>query len=287
MNASGVESLLRGFRRSWTATQALRGLVLMSFVAALFWTLFSPDGGGRPMLAVLMLAALGMWIGTFARSVWLVREMQASNWLMAYGRLDDAEARLGRTLAKFSLSPRTQAALFQQLAGLLFRRDRHREVVAICRELLRHRLGQFRGLMFNTRVLLADSLLLLDHVEEAYAAIRPVYNTPLSLADRMKLLPVQLRYELAAGHAGSAVTALADKVQVAELLESPRAALVHALLAEACRRQAMPVQQAYLAERARLYHDLAPLAERYPLIKPVAPSAVDEVERPGPSGIEN
>jgi hypothetical protein len=35
----------------------------------------------------------------------------------------------------------------------------------------------------------------------------------------------------------------------------------------------MPVLQAFLTERARLYHDLEDLAERYPVISPVVGSA--------------
>jgi hypothetical protein len=106
-------------------------------------------------------------------------------------------------------------------------------------------------------------------VDAAYDAMRPVYDTQLSLSDRMKLLPVQLRYELAADHSSASVNALAEKVRVAELLDSSQAALVHAMLAEACRRESMPDQQAFLLKRARLYHDLEPLAEQYALITPI------------------
>jgi hypothetical protein len=275
VNAVGVDGLLRVFRRNLTVIQLLRAAWLGVFVLGLLWAAVTPGGVSRPALLFVAMAVVAAWLSIVSRSVWLLREVQASNWLMAYGRLDDAEVRLGRTLAKFSLSARGQFMLLQQLAGLLFRRDRYAEVVAICKELLRPRVAQFRGHLFNTRVLLADSLLLLDRVDEAYAAMRPVYNGSLTLAERMKLLPVQLRYELAAGHAAAAVGGMADKVKVAELMDSPRAGLVHALLAEACRRQALPVQESYLAERARLYCDLGLLAERYPVIKGIAAVAAD------------
>jgi len=89
----------------------------------------------------------------------------------------------------------------------------------------------------------------------------------------MKLLPIQLRYELAADYPAAAAQSLPEKLQIAELLDSPRAALVHALLAEACRRNHMPAQQAFLAERAWLYHDLDQLAPRYPVIALIAQKA--------------
>jgi tetratricopeptide (TPR) repeat protein len=270
VNTVAVDRLLRALRRNLVLFQGLRVVVAAAFAAALVWALGLPAGTNKTALAFLAGAAILLWLGFVAHSVRLVREFQISSALMAMGRFDDAEDRANRLLGRFSFSARGQFMLFQQLAGLLFRRDRYEEVIAICSELLRHRLGLARGLAFNARMMLADSLLLLDRVDEAYQAIRPVYDTPLSLADRMKLLPIQLRYELAAGHVASATQGLAEKVRVAELLDSQRAALVHALLAEACRRKAMPVQQAFLAERARLYHDLEPLAKRYRSIEPIA-----------------
>jgi tetratricopeptide (TPR) repeat protein len=270
VTTASIDELLRAFRRNLRISMILRVVVGCFFVAISLWALTLPASTGRPVLGMLLVGMLILWAALMVRSVRLAREIQTGNVLIAYGRLDDAEARLERMLGRFSLSERAQSMLFQQLAWLLFRRERFAEVVEICRELLRHRVGRIQGLGFHIRLMLADSLLLLGQVEEAYAAFRPVYDAPLTLAERMKLLPVQLRYELAAGHAGAAASGLAEKVRVAELLESPRAALVHALLAEACRRESMPAQQAFLAERARLYHDLEPLAEKYPIIRPVA-----------------
>lgn len=270
MIAAKIEELLRVFRRNLRVSMILRVALGSLFAGIALWALTLSASAGRPVLGLLVVGMLVLWAALLVRSVRLVREIQAGNLLIACGRLDDAEARLGRALGRFLFSERAQLMLFQQLAGLLFQRNRLHEVVAICGELLRHRLERIQGLAFHTRLMLADSLLLLGKVEEAYTAFRPVYDAPLTLAERMKLLPVQLRYELEAGHAAAAAGGLAEKVRVAELLESPRAALAHALLAEACRRQSMTAQQAFLAERARLYHDLAPLAEKYPVIRPIA-----------------
>lgn len=280
MSTVAVDGILQAFRRNLRFLLGLRLVVGLIFAFVFVWTWSLPEGTGRVVLGLLMLGALLLWAAFLVRSVRLMREIQAGNMLVALGRMEDAEARLGRILGRFSFSERGQLMLLQQLAGLLFIRERFHDVVAICRELLRHRLGRARGLGFATRVMLADSLLQLNRVEEAYAAIRPVYDAPLTLAERMKLLPVQLRYELAAGHAAAAAQGLPQKVQVAELLDSQGAALVHALLAEACRRQSMRAQEAFLAERARLYHDLEPLAEKHPVIRPVCEAQMTNEKTP-------
>lgn len=273
MTPLSLDRLLPTLRRHLTLLRVLRIALLGGLTVLLVWSLALPGPAGRWVLAGLGLLAVSAWMMFVAAWIRQTRDLQAGTLLLTLGRLDDAENRLGRSLMRFTLSARAKLIVGQQLAALFFRRERHADVVALCRELLRHRLAGIQNVWINTRLLLADSLLLMDQVADAYAAIRPVYDMPLSLADRMKLLPLQLRYELASDHAESAVGALAEKVRVAELLDSPRAALVHALLAEACRRRAMPVQQAFLTERARLYHDLEDLAERYPVISPVVGSA--------------
>lgn len=270
MTAVPIETLLRSFRRQVIAIRAVRVLLALVFVAALVWASELPSPGGRRVMFLLGMAGVVVWLWIILGAVRLTREVQAGNILLATGQLDRAEQWLRQSLSRSTLSVQAKILAVQQLASLAFRRDAHQDVVTICRELLRHRLSGVRNLWMLVRLMLADSLLMLGRVAEAYEAMRPIYDVPLSIADRMRLLPIQLRYELAADHPASAVSSLAEKVQIAELMDAERAGLVHALLAEACRRAAMEPERQFLAERARLYCDLAPLAERYPMIAGVA-----------------
>ncbi len=268
MSATPLHNLLRTFRWHVAAIRLIRVAALLSFMAVMLWA--SGLDGSTGHRAAFLFAAAGvvLWILLMLDTIRRAREVQAGSILVATGQLDRAEQWLRDSLQRFSLSLQAKIMACQQLASLYFRKEAHQDVVAICRVLLRQRLGSVRNALINTRLMLSDSLLMLDRVSEAYEAMRPVYDTPLSLADRMKLLPIQLRYELAADHAASAVQGLPEKVQIAELLDSPRAALVHALLAEACRRQSMPRQHEFLARRARLYHDIEPIIARYAVIAP-------------------
>jgi hypothetical protein len=270
VSSEDLDRSLRQLRRQVALIRILRVGAIVLVMAAVFWAAaLKPPLDKYAMFAVLAGTLLG-WVCFIVHSIRVTREVQAGSVLLMTGQLDDAEVWLRRGMERFSLSAQAKLMAGQQLASLRFRRDAHQDVVVICRELLRHRVRQLRQAWVATRLMLADSLLMLDRVGEAYEAMRPVYDAPLSLGDRMRLLPIQLRYELAAEHSASAVGGLAEKVQIAELLESPRAALVHALLAEACRRQRMPGHHEFLAERARLYHDLDLLAERFSVIAPIA-----------------
>ncbi|UCD28804.1 MAG: hypothetical protein JSV03_17295 [Planctomycetota bacterium] len=269
MSSDDLNIMLRSFRRRLAVIRVLRIALIVLFLLAFIWADQLDEPDDKHMMFLVFAAAVLTWILLVIGSTQTGREVQTASVLLNIGKLDDAEVWLHKAMGRFSLSARGKVIACQQLAALFMRREQYAEVVLICRTLLRRRLCRLHSVWINTRLLLADSLLYMDRVYEAYQAVRPMYDVPLTLADRMKLLPIQLRYELAADQAASAVVALKEKIEIAELLDAPRAALVHALLAEACRRRNMRPQYNFLIERARLYYDLDKLAERYPILTPV------------------
>jgi len=268
-----LTTTLTTFRRQMAFLRITRLAAVVFFVAAIAGLSALDSPTDKRLSFIALIALLAGWVIVILRSIRHTREIQTGSVLMSIGKLDDAEVWLRRGMTRFSLSGRVKLVAGELLASLFLRRGAYREVVAICRELLHHPLKRVRHVWINARLMLADSLLMLDRLAEAHEALLGVYDVPLSLEARMKLLPIQLRYELAAGHTAFSVSALSEKLQIAELLDSENAALVHALLAEACRRQAMPAQHAFLAERARLYHDLDKLVDRIPAIAPIAAAA--------------
>ena len=261
--------LLRRFSRQ----MALLRVLYWATMTLVFVAVLGITSANRVTSGQLALLAIGLPLAVVAAaavSIGLTRQVQTAAVLMNLGKLDDAEVWLKETLTRFSLSRRAKVMAAQLLASLMMCRGRYEDAVAVCRTLLRQPLSRLRHVWVEARLMLTDALLVLGRLGEAHEALTPVYGVPLSLETRMKLLPIQLRYELAAGHAASATAALREKVKIAQLMDSPNAALTHALLAEACSRENRTAERDYLAERARLYADLQPLAERHPLIAPIA-----------------
>ena len=64
-----------------------------------------------------------------------------------------------------------------------------------------------------------------------------------------------------------AIRELPWMIRRAELLDSPRAALVHALLAKACRALGREDQALRLSRRAELYHDSGELRKEYEILR--------------------
>lgn len=270
MSFAELDNLLRRFRRRINQIAVIRVLAILAVALLAAWSTWEPAQLDRRVAALLVGVVLLGWIVLALVSFHLARMLQMARILLGTGQTDNARVWLGRVMTGWSLSSRIQLVACQHLASSFSAKDGHEEVVSICHELLRHRLGRLKSVVVNTRLMLADSLLMLDRVGEAYEALKPLSDLPLSLADRMKMLPIQLRYELRAGQPALAAESLPEKVRIAELLESPQAALVHAMLAKACRRQGMHAQAEFLIRRARLYADLAPLAQRYEVIADVA-----------------
>lgn len=270
MNAEPLDRLLRRFRRQIARITAIRVLGAAVVVLMVVWSVWQPSFLDKRAAWVVVGGSLVVWLILALASIHQSRTLQMARVLLGTGQADNARVWFGRVMTGLSLSSRHQLTACQHLASVFFHNDAHAEVIAICRELLRHRLRGLRHVAVNARLMLADSLLSLDRVGEAYEALRPVYDLPLTLGDRMKLLPVQLWYELSAGRAVCTVESLPEKVRIAELLDSQQAALVHAFLAEACRQRAMTAQSEYLLRRARLYADLGPIIKRYAVLAPIA-----------------
>ncbi|MHC4443486.1 MAG: hypothetical protein ACYTF1_03840 [Planctomycetota bacterium] len=269
MKTETLANILRNFRLQMFMVNAFRLAIILALLAVIIWTNYLPEQQGKLVMLITVGAAVLTWVFIIIGSARTARELQAGTALLGMGQLDDAQVWLIKAVENFSLSVKGKIVACQQLAVLFMKQQAYEEVVTVCRTILSQRLHRLQSVWVNTRIMLADSLLYLNRVQEAYEAMRPVYDATLSLADRLKLLPVQLRYELATDRADSSVVSLKEKIQIAELLDSAGAALVHALLAEACRRRDMTAESNFLIQRARLYHDLDKLVQQHGSIAPV------------------
>jgi hypothetical protein len=261
--AHGGNPIVVCLRRQMRAAAALRltaGAVLLAGLVAC-GLVGSPT---RRWIVVGLVLLAAVWILLSFRGVLLLRRARHGAALLAAGRVEQAQRDLVDVLGRFTLLRSVKIMAGHQLAVATHAGGRYAEAIAICREVLRHRLRGARSAATGLRLILADSLLMLDQIEAAGPVMQAMDAYDLSLADRMTLLPIKLRYQLSAGRDAEAAGSLPDKVRLAELLDSSSAALAHALLAEACRRAHLPQQQHYLLQRAELLADLGPIVGRYP-----------------------
>ena len=273
MTAGARRDVPARFRQQLLAANLLRWCLVAALVAGLFAS-FAAAGSTQGWIIAGMAALVGIWMLLALRTLRQVRTTRSSAALLAQGRIE--EARRGLLLALNGLTPLRSVTILacHYLAVAAHLSRSYREAIALCRELLAHPLGSMKNLATATRLILADSLLMLDEVDAASLVVQSIDGTKLSLADRLTFLPIELRYQLITDQAGQAVESLPEKVHLAELLDPWGAALTHALLAEACRRTNLIRQQDYLLRRATLLADLEPIIARYePLLNSLAPHA--------------
>lgn len=262
MSVSILPNLPGRFRRQMWSACLLRGALGAALLLGLV-ALYQVDPATRRWILAGMFAVAGLWLALSLRGLGAVKRARRGAALVAAGRLDEACEVLAGALSRLTPLRSAKILACHQLAIAAHLTRRYRDAVAISRELLAHRLGAASGVATATRLILADSLLGLDDVRAAAPVVQALDRQDLSLAEQMVFLPVALRCQLTAGRHDEAVQALAEKVRVAELMDSPVASLVHALLAEACRRTGLPRQQDYLLRRAALLADVEPIVARH------------------------
>jgi tetratricopeptide (TPR) repeat protein len=242
MRNVNVTKLLRTFGWRMAAATLARWLLVVAFVLAIaaigpFGTMATAKAATLSMLLVL----LG-WVLLVHVSIKAAQYAQLGAALLAHGDLEQAESALLRAMRSASVFRGALLFACQQFGALLAARKRYAEAARVFQTLLRYasgRFGSLRSLHASARLMLADCELAMGH-----------------LADKLMLLPIELRYALASGHVDSAVADLPDKVRHAEMLEAPQAAWVHVLLADACERTGRTASAMFLRRRAALYHDL-------------------------------
>ncbi len=283
-----IQPVLSRFRRQMLLLRFTQITAAGAFLLGMGGMMVAPTEWARRSMFLGLLALVTAWVLLTLRSLRIMRQVHAGGVLMSIGRLDDAEVWLRRGMSTFSLSGRVKILAGQLLGMVLLRQGAYGQVIDLCRALLRQCRKRGGRLSIEIRMLLADSLLRLDRLDEAGQVLASFQEETLWLEARQRLLPITLRYELATDNPQEAVRDLKGKLRIAELLDPPNAAFVHAMLAEACRRTGRTEQLAFLAERAALYHDLQPLAQNWPIIAPIVsthpgddpPADADVPDRP-------
>lgn len=262
MEARQVISTIRRQLRWMTLTRVVL-LAVMTFVV--FVDMAQPEAVGDKLGLFWLLgaAAASIWVAFTVFSVRQARASQQASAFVASGRLDLAEEQLKGILSRFSFFRQGKLLACHNLAVIAHGRKDYDAAAELCGGIVSLRTGPPRSIGRTCRILLADCRLLLGDAAAAADAIKPlsVRGGGLNLVEQLLLLPVELRCQIASKNYRKAVDGLAWKVRRAELLDSPKAALTHALLARACRETGEIEKADYLQRRAELYHDLSELDE--------------------------
>ncbi|MEK6642298.1 MAG: hypothetical protein AABZ08_00185 [Planctomycetota bacterium] len=257
-----ARTLRRQFMLSSVTTVFLL-LMLVTCCAAALWPNLSPQRT-QSLWSAAMLAGIAWMVLTVLSTRQVKSANQAATYLSA-GRLDLAEQELTSALGSFSLHRTGKLMVCHNLAVVVHGQKNYHAAAELCDAIIGLHGNVSKSLGRVCRMLLADCRLFLGDTLAAFKALQPLLgrDAKLSLTEQMMLLPIELRCLVAQGKYAEAADNLEWKVQRAELLDSFRSALVHALLAKSLRELGRNESADFLQRRAGLLHDLSELSKDY------------------------
>lgn len=282
MNVSQARGFIRTIRRHLWMSAVMRFCLLL-LIAVSIGALPFYANENRPsdlLWAVGAMAGIA-WIGLTFLSVKQLRSANQGIAYLADGRLDLAEDQLSAAALQFSLFRVGKLRACHNLAVVAHGRGKFEVAATLLDGVLPALRHPDRALDKTSRLVLADSLLSLGDSVAAAKALSPLslQSSDLTLTEQILILPIEIRCRVATGDYESAVSDLGWKVKRAELLDSPRAAQVHALLAEACRRTGREPIAKFLTSRANLYADMQEVMADRPGLRELisSPTSADNI----------
>jgi hypothetical protein len=235
--------------------------------AAPRWLGYRPDLSG---ILILLLAAWVMFIVLQRRSA---RSAGIVNGLIAAGATDAAEAQIAQVLRGPLMFGGPRAVAIYQLTLLRQTQQRWGDVARLSAALLNYRRVGRGPVAVPLRLLLAASSLELDDLKTARAALASLSSNPpgrpLSLAERLRVLGLQLDFHRRIQAWGAVISALPAKLELAELMPAGDAARAQATMAMAAQGLGLAEWHSWLRRRAELLADTARLCAAVPALSPL------------------
>ena len=215
---------------------------------------------------MIPLVAIGaIWMLLSYRSMLGTRMAADSPSLIAAGEYERAESHIDAALRTFSLFRTAKLLGLHHLALLRHAQRRWRESTLLCQALLAQ--GGSPGLARSTLLMMADSMLQLNDLSGAFAALGELCRQRLSLHEALALQLLQLDYGWRVGAWEPMLSGVGAKVQMAELMPSLNAARGQAYLAVAALKTGRRDLALWLRARAELLADLPEITADRPALR--------------------
>ncbi len=264
------------FRRELTADALIRRTILAAVI--IYFLIGSEIAQTHPSWSgIWMIAVLFAWFWVSLIGARVARQLPG---MTALAQQDPAAAEplIAQALRRHPLPRKLRLLLYERLAMTRLRQGRYTEVVMICQSVLTktpaqpsgetsgpvsarlRRLASFFVLRPSVLAALRPNLLLMlvearlwhGDAVGAYFDLLQLHGCELNLTDRLRLLLLQTRYELAIGNPKAVLDHVAQKIRVAELMPTVQCGTMHAMLAAAAYQDRRPDLYDWLGRRAEL-----------------------------------
>ncbi|MGA3066529.1 MAG: hypothetical protein ABSF29_06750 [Tepidisphaeraceae bacterium] len=257
-----VETAISRFRRDLAVSRFLRVALMGSAVMCLI---------GGPLLgthgdeAIPLAAIVAIWVLLSYRSMSAARVAADSPSLIAAGEFELAENHIAAALRTFSLFRSAKLIGMHHLALLRHAQRRWRESTLLCQALLAQRSAP--ALARSTLLMMTDSMLQMNDLAGAYAALGRLCRQKLNLHEALALQQLQLDYGWRVGAWEQMLSGLGAKLQMSELMPSVNAARSQAYMAVAALKTGRRDLAIWLRRRAELMADSQEITADRPILR--------------------
>ena len=164
----------------------------------------------------------------------------------------EAESLIRNVTLRRPLHRGVRLLVYHRMAMLRYRQRRFAEVVVICRSVLSCTLGPARQVKAYLLILMAEAGLECRDWYGAWAALVELHRCRLSLAEALRLLALQTRYQVQFGDDHPALYGIEHKMLMADLMSAEQCGATNAFLSIAAWRLNQPDLSRRLWERAHL-----------------------------------
>jgi hypothetical protein len=269
-----AQAAISRYQRDVVLARVLRSLLFAAGAASVLVLPFVIKGFDATFGLSLV---FGIWLALSFTSAKNARILAPSSDMIARGEFEEAETRIDQAMRAFSISRTSKLLGLHHLAVLRHKQRRWQDAVTLCRTVLAQRLTAMPGLDRSARLVCADAMLELGDVRGAADAIAPLRGQPMSLADMLALLQVELDVQSRQGAWDAMLAGLPGKVQLAELMPPTAAGRVQAMLALAAARKEQHEWSDWLRQRVELLIDVSTLTNERPVLAELWPKKVDPV----------
>ena len=238
-----------------------RGLKIGLVVLLIVGLLFANTTGWGILALGLAIASLVLLLRLGSLTARVTRELPRAS-AMIEADPAAAEAWLSNLMMLPGLDRVSRVVLYHRLAVLRHRTGRHAEAHDICEEMLQ--LPKVAALDIAPHLLLivAEARLLRGDFYGCYLSLLQLFNQDLGLVERLQLLALQTRYQMACDQLTTTLHQLPVKLEMIDLMPNRQAAPMHGLLATAARR----THQVELAQWLRRRGELLGRIDEFPVI---------------------
>jgi len=235
------------------------------------------DSGYATFSTLLAIVMIGGWISMGVASTRIGQQVPQITMLIDQNP-EEAESLLAQAIRRKTIPRVLRLHLYHRLAMLRLKQRRFSEVALICQTILSQNprplhdrasdqapsgpattgmatftKGGISGpIRTHLLLMLVESRLWCGDMVGTYFDLIQLHQCRLGLVDRMQLLLLQTKYEIAVGQPRSALNKIGPKIRLAELMPAQQCGAMHAMLAIAAGRAQQASLCNWLRRRAQL-----------------------------------